>query len=484
MKFQAVDSIEVPNVVLLPFQKGKVDFELIRQYTGASNDPDFQGSFKQMMGLFHVSEPIRVFLIGLGEEKDQPKVHEAFRWITHKRNNSLLDGMFVETRHLTDDQVGAISLGMSLATYQLGTYKSEEKELPAVYSAGFQVKVATKASNQSLLDEGNAAAESMKQIMALVDAPGNVKTPTFLAEWAQNSAEAYGYQCEVLTQSELEEQGFDALLAVGQGSQHDSVLIKVEHKPYGLTGNAPKVGLVGKGITFDTGGLSIKPSANMHYMKSDMGGAAAVLGAVELAAKLKLPIHVVGMVASAENAVDAHSVKPGDVIGSHSGKSIEVIDTDAEGRLALADGLSHMIKAEAPDYLIDLATLTGSTVRTFAYTAAAMFTHDDDFAALVSEAGNDLHERAWRLPLYDDFDADLHSDIADVRNFSGKPVAGAITAAKFLEFFVEDHPHWMHLDIAGVAFGDNAYAKMKSASGYGVRLLVEVMKRLIEQSQK
>ncbi len=482
MKFQAVEHIKEPKVVLLPFRKGAVDFELIRQYTGAANDPDFQGGFKQMMGLFHVSEPIRVFLVGLGEEKDQAKAHEAFRWVTHKRNKSWVEGMYVDARHLDDESAASIALGMSLATYQLGTYKSQQQELPSVFTADFEVKVATKAANQKLLDEGQAAAESMKQIMALVDAPGNVKTPAFLAEWAQNSANAYGYQCEVLDQAALEEQGFEALLAVGQGSQHDSVLIKVEHKPYGLTGNAPKIGLVGKGITFDTGGLSIKPSTNMHYMKSDMGGAAAVLGAVELAAKLKLPIHVVGMVASAENAVDANSVKPGDVIGSHSGKSIEVIDTDAEGRLALADALSHMIKTESPDYMIDLATLTGSTVRTLAYSAAAMFTNDDDLAALVSEVGDDLHERAWRLPLYDDFDADLHSDIADVRNFSGKPVAGAITAAKFLEFFIEDHPHWMHLDIAGVAFGDNPYAKMKSASGYGVRLLVEVMKRLIAKT--
>ena len=219
----------------------------------------------------------------------------------------------------------------------------------------------------------------------------------------------------------------------------------------------------------------------MHYMKSDMGGAAAVLGAVELAAKLKVPMHIVGLVAAAENAVDANSVKPGDVIGSYSGKTIEIIDTDAEGRLVLADALSYMIRNHAPDYLINLATLTGSSVRTLGYSAAAMFTHDDELANLVSAVGDELRERAWRLPLYKDFDADVQSDIADVRNFSGKPIAGAITAAKFLEAFVEEHAHWMHLDIAGVAFGDNAYAKMKSASGYGVRLLHGVMQRLIEE---
>lgn len=482
MQFHSVDTIKNPKVVLLPFHKGAVDYDLIRSYTGAQNDPDFQGNFKQMMNLFHISKPVKVLLVGLGEEKHQPQTHEAFRWITFKRNKSWEADTYVDCRHLAEDLAESVALGMSLATYQLSTYKTDEKELPAIFDPEFVVKVATRKNQQSLLDEGKAAAESMKQVMALVDAPGNVKTPAFLAEWAQNSANLHGYSCEVLDEEALKEQGFEAILAVGQGSQHPSVLVKVEHKPYGLSNKAPKVGLVGKGITFDTGGISIKPSSNMHLMKSDMGGAAAVLGAVELAAKLKLPIHVVGMVASAENAVDAHSMKPGDVIGSHSGKSIEVIDTDAEGRLVLADALDHMVKEEAPDYLIDLATLTGSTVRTFAYSAAAMFTHDDQLADLVSKVGNELHERAWRLPLYDDFDADLHSDIADVKNFSGKPIAGAITAAKFLEFFVKDHPHWMHLDIAGVAFGDNPYAKMKSASGYGVRLLVGVLKKLIERA--
>jgi len=482
MQFQAVHKVENPKVVLLPFYKGKVDFDLIRHYTGASNDPDFTGNFKQMMSLFHMSEPVKVYLVGLGEEKDQPKEHDAFRWIAHKRNKSLESGMYVDCRHLEAEITESVALGLSLASYQLGIYKSGDAEASALYGADFEVKVASSQADQSLLDQGKATADSMMQIMALVDAPGNVKTPTFLAEWAKSSAETYGYQCEVLDEKALKAQGFDAVLAVGQGSQHPSVLIKVEHKPYGLTGNTPKVGLVGKGITFDTGGLSIKPSANMHYMKSDMGGAAAVLGAVELAAKLNLPIHIVGMVASAENAVDANSVKPGDVIGSYSGKSIEVIDTDAEGRLVLADALSYMIKEHQPDYLIDLATLTGSTVRTLAYSAAAMFTHDDALAELVSETGVELHERAWRLPLYDDFDADLHSDIADVRNFSGKPIAGAITAAKFLEFFVEEHPHWMHLDIAGVAFGDSPYAKMKCSSGYGVRLLVALMKKMVEKA--
>lgn len=482
MQFRAVKSIDNPSVAVLGFPKGAVDFDLIKAYTGSANRPDFQGSFKQIMSLYHVSDPVKVYLVGLGEEKDKAKAHDAYRWLAHKRKKNWGTEMTIDCRHLDTAYTEAAVLGTTLATYDIGTYKTEEEELPAFYDDDFLCTIVSKGDIVETVQRAEATAESMMQIMALVDAPGNVKTPTFLAEWAQNSAQTYGYEFDALEYQELVEEGLEALLAVGQGSQHPPVLIKVEYKPYGLTGNAPKIGLVGKGITFDTGGLSIKSANNMHYMKSDMGGAAAVLGAVELAAKLKLPVHLVGLVASAENAVDANSVKPGDVIGSYSGKTIEVIDTDAEGRLVLADALSYMVRNYAPDYMIDLATLTGSSVMTLGYSAGAMFTHDDALATLVSDCGDARYERVWRLPLYDDFKADIHSDIADVRNYSGKPLAGAITAATFLEAFVEEHKHWMHLDIAGVAFGDSPYSKMKSASGYGVRLLHEVIKRLIDKS--
>ena len=327
------------------------------------------------------------------------------------------------------------------------------------------------------LNEGQLTGATINKIRALVDAPANHKTPQFLGAWAENSAELANYKCTVLQKEDLEKQHFKALLAVGQGSIHPPVAIVTEYLP--KTNAKVDIGLVGKGITFDTGGLSIKSSQNLHYMKSDMGGAAVVLGVVELVARLKLPVNVVGVVVSAENAVDANSYRPGDVIGSHSGKTIEVIDTDAEGRLALADGLSFINQTYEPAVLIDLATLTGSVVRALGYTAAGMFTPNDELSLRLSEIGAAAHERVWRLPLYDDFSPDLHSDIADIRNLSGKPVAGAITAAKFLEAFTNNHPNWVHLDIAGVSFGDSAYAKMKSASGYGIQLITNFIKTLI-----
>ena len=213
----------------------------------------------------------------------------------------------------------------------------------------------------------------------------------------------------------------------------------------------------------------------MHLMKSDMGGAAAVFGAMELAAKLQLPINLIGIVPACENAVDGKAFKPSDVIGSYSGKTIEIIDTDAEGRLILADGLNYMVKNFQPDVMIDLATLTGSCIATLGYHAAGMFTNNDELAQKLTQAADQTGERLWRLPLWDVYKEDISSDIADVRNYSGKPMAGAISATKFLEVFTENHQNWVHLDIAGTAFGDTEFAPQRAGTAFGVRLLLEFL---------
>jgi len=209
-----------------------------------------------------------------------------------------------------------------------------------------------------------------------------------------------------------------------------------------------------------------------------MGGAAAVLGALEAAAELRLPIHLTGVILAAENSVDALALRPSDVIGSYSGKTIEIIDTDAEGRLILADGLTYAVRNHQPDVVIDLATLTGSVVRTLGYHAAGIFSNNDTLSKQLCEAGDSVGERLWPLPLWDVYKEDIKSDIADLRNFSGKQVAGAISAAKFLEVFVEEHPAWAHLDIAGVAFNDSEFTSQKSATAYGVRLLLAYLEGL------
>ncbi len=199
---------------------------------------------------------------------------------------------------------------------------------------------------------------------------------------------------------------------------------------------------------------------------------------MQLIADLQLPVRVTAIVPCAENSVDAKSFLPSDVIYSYSGNSIEIIDTDAEGRLVLADGLSYLIKNFSPEYIIDVATLTGSSVATLGYEAGALFTNNESISKKIQEFGNSIGERLWPLPLWDDYKKDIESDIADVKNYSGKPVAGAISAAKFLEFFTEEHKAWAHLDIAGVAFGDDEFAKSKHATAYGVHLLTKFIENL------
>lgn len=467
---------ESSKPIVLPFIKNQVNDELLSKVTGLKAIPDFEGEFKEIQLIYHSNGNQRIYLLGLGEESQLNKSHQSFRTLAHKHHKKWSNGIQIDCRHLTSAIAYEAALGLVLATYRIGAFKTNE-EVHEFFKEDFKVEVVGDFEENSL-NEAYHTGQAMNNIVSLVDAPANQKTPEFLAHWAQDSARKYEYDCEIFRKGKLTEEGFGALLAVGQGSVNKPVLIKMEYKPADLASDTPVLGLVGKGITFDTGGLSIKGSHNMHYMKSDMGGAAAVLGAMELAARLKLPIHLVGIVASAENAVDAESLRPGDVITSYSGQTIEIIDTDAEGRLVLADALSYVIKQHQPTNLIDLATLTGSCVRTLGNSAAGLFTKNKEMADVLGKIGEDIHERVWPLPMYDDFNTDIHSDIADLRNFSGKPVAGATTAAKFLEAFVEKHPNWVHLDIAGVAFGDSEYSKMKSATGYGVRLLLAYMKTL------
>lgn len=246
----------------------------------------------------------------------------------------------------------------------------------------------------------------------------------------------------------------------------------MEYKPENQA--TKKVGLVGKGVTFDTGGISIKPSEGMWQMKCDMAGAAAVIGALEAAARLALPVHVIGVVPATDNMLSGKAIYPGSIVKTYSGLSVEIEDTDAEGRVILADGLAYIKKNFEPDIIIDLATLTGACVVALGYHAAGMFTNNDELANQLSKVGEQTGEKVWRLPLWEEYDKQIKSDMADVKNLGGRP-GGAVTAAKFLEKFIDKHPAWVHLDIAGVAFTDNPYSSARSATGYGVRLLTNFL---------
>ncbi len=449
---------------------------------------DFKSGLKEIHTLYFQenNQSKRLFLLGLGEKPSLAEVLSAFRSFTYKKKKGLPENMEISFQYKNALENPAIWVeaavnGILLGCYDIGRYKTGEKEnLPILKEAAqihFSVEEQYVEDCKKAIKKGKAIAETQLEIYDLVNAPSNKKTPQILADWAVKSGKEHGFQVKVFNKKEIESLGLHALSAVNRGSEFPPTFIVMEYKS-ATTQNPKKIGLVGKGVTFDTGGLSIKPSTNMHYMKSDMGGAAAVMGAMELSAKLALPIHLIGVIPATDNSVDALSIKPSDVISSYSGKTIEIIDTDAEGRLILADGLAYMVKHYKPDVLIDLATLTGSCIRTLGNLAGGLFSKDDTLANGLLDASDKSGERLWRLPLWDDYKNYIKSDVADVKNFSGKPTAGAITAAKFLEIFTSEHPSWAHLDIAGVAVSDSEYSTQKSATGFGVRLLVEYLSQV------
>lgn len=419
------------------------------------------------------------YLLGLGSEASFASTLAACRSFVHRNKSKLREELEVDARYLPENTrlAEAASNGLWLGMYDIALYKTTEKPSLAFQPKKAKIKFTHLNVDAALVTKGQTVAETQCRIMDLVNAPANKKTASILADWAKQSGKKNGFDVKVIQgKKECEKAGLHALLAINKGSVEDPAFIIMEYAPKSKK-HLPTVGLVGKGVTFDTGGISIKPSANMHMMKSDMGGAAAVLGALETVSKLKLPIHLIGIIPATDNCVGSQATMPGDVVSSYLGKTIEIIDTDAEGRVILADGLGWMVKNYKTDVLIDLATLTGSVIQTLGYAAAGMFSNNDNLCQTLTTAADTVGERLWRLPMWDAYNDDLKSDVADLRNYSGKPVAGAISAAKFLESFTEKHPAYAHLDIAGVAFADGEYSSMRSATAYGVRLLTEFCER-------
>lgn len=303
--------------------------------------------------------------------------------------------------------------------------------------------------------------------------PANLKKPDTFSLYLKNLAKKHDLKYTSFNRKKCEELGLGAYLSVNQGSAYDAAFTILEYKT--TVKNAKTFGLVGKCVLFDTGGISLKNPDNMHYMKSDMGGATAVLGTLIYAAEMQLPVNIIAILPITDNAISENAFLPSDVITSYNGKTIEVLNTDAEGRMILADGLSYMAKNYKTDFLIDLATLTGSSVRMFGDTCGAMFSNNDELKNVLLKTGDKTNQRLWNLPLWDVWKDDIQSDVADLKNISMKPIGDCIVAAKFLEQFIENHPKWAHLDIAGVAFGNVGYAKEKAATGFGVQLLVDLI---------
>jgi len=336
--------------------------------------------------------------------------------------------------------------------------------------------VVERAGDVAAATRGVARAEAIAEAVILardlINGPSNLVTPTYLANQARQIAKQPRLTCKVIPFAQLKRLGFGGIVGVAQGSNHPAQFIVLDYKP--ARSKATFV-FCGKGITFDSGGISLKPSAKMEQMKYDMSGAAAVLGILKSAARLRIPHRVVGIIAATENMPSGTAQKPGDVLKTLSGKTIEVLNTDAEGRLVLSDCL-HYAKRYKPDCCVDLATLTGACIVALGAEAIGLMTKDERLAARLNQAGKATHERVWRLPLWDDYAPMLKSDVADIKNVTDTGQAGTITAAKFLEEFAEGLPSWAHLDIAGTAWTerDKPYVP-KGAVGVGVRLLIHLM---------
>ena len=367
-----------------------------------------------------------------------------------------------------EDAVSAMVEGAFIGNFDPDTYKSDRKDRKidsvTVVARGDQ------AALQRSMDQARIIGESQNFTRDLVNEPGNRMTPTMIAERARKMAEEVGLKCEVLDGAKIRELKMGAFWGVSQGSDEPPALIVLRYEPAGAP-EKPVLGLVGKAITFDSGGISIKPADGMEKMKYDMAGGAAMLGVMRGIALLKPKVKVTAIICASENMPSGKAQKPGDVQISMSGKSIEIINTDAEGRLVLADGLSYA-KQLGCTHLIDAATLTGAVVVALGYVNAGVFANDDKMYERFAKAVNDAGEKFWRLPLDDEYKENINSNIADIVNSGGR-WGGAVNAAMFLKEFAEDTP-WLHLDIAGTAWmEDNKPWIAKGPSGIAVRSLIE-----------
>ena len=421
----------------------------------------------------------RVLLVGLGRERDF--LESAYRTAVVATIKALrttgtteavvcLPALDVKRRD-TSWKVEQAVLGLMEGLYRFDRLKSKAPEAKRALRKVTLVVAdrAEVAEGETAADRGRAIAEGVALAKDLGNLPGNVCTPTYLAEQAVELGKRHGIRVEVLEQKEMEKLGMGCFLAVARGSRQPPKLIVMEYQ--GGARNAPPVALVGKGITFDTGGISIKPAGEMDEMKFDMCGAASVLGAMQAAALMKLPLNVVGVIPATENMPGGNAIKPGDIVTTLSGQTVEILNTDAEGRLILCDALTY-VERYKPAAVVDIATLTGAMVVALGHIATGMFSNSDPLARELLQAGETAWDRAWHLPLWDEYQDALKSNFADFPNI-GTRAGGSITAACFLSRFTKSYP-WAHLDIAGTAWKSGTE---KGATGRPVALLAHFLAR-------
>ena len=436
---------------------------------------DFRGARDEVLHLAGgASGPQRVLLVGMGAATDRAMALRRAASLAARRAHGMGTGAM--TFHVAESSAAAVegaAVGLNAGAWEYRDLKTpppeEERRAPLREAS---IAVADPGTWKDALRDGEAIAEGHLLARTLGMMPGNVCTPDLLADTAREIGKRHGMQVTVLGRAEMEALGMGSFLSVAVGTPQDPKLIVLEHRK-GAKATKPFV-LVGKGLCFDSGGISIKPAQGMEFMKFDMSGAGGVLGAMDAIGRMGLATNVVGIIGATTNMPSGTAIKPGDVVKSHFGKFIEIINTDAEGRLVLADLLSYARKFD-PAAVVDAATLTGAIVIGLGHTATGVFGSD---AALVQEtlaAGRRAGEPGWELPMWDDFKELIKSDVADVKNSGGRP-AGSITAALFLKEFVEGYP-WVHLDIAGTAYSESDLVAIpKGPTGVPVGTFVELVR--------
>jgi leucyl aminopeptidase len=433
---------------------------------------DFRGARDEVLHLAGGSRgAARVLLVGLGKTTDRGGALRRAASLAARRAHGMGTGTLTwYGGPATGAELEQVAVGLGLGPWEYTDLKTpppvDERRTPLTAAT---IYVDDLAGAEQALAAAEAIGAGYDLARRLSMMPGNVCTPDHLADVARDIGQRLGLDVTVMGRRELESLRMGAFLAVAQGTPQDPRMIVLEYK--GTVPTVKPLALVGKGLCFDSGGISIKPAGGMEFMKFDMCGAAGVLGAMEAIARLKLPVNVVGVVGATTNMPSGVAVKPGDVVQAASGKFIEVINTDAEGRLVLADLLDYVRRYE-PSAIIDAATLTGACVIALGHVATGVFGNDQALVAEVLAAGDRAAERGWQLPVWDDYREWIKSDVADIKNTGGRP-AGAITAAKFLQDFVDTTP-WVHLDIAGTAYSEtDLVAIPKGPTGVPVGMFVE-----------
>jgi leucyl aminopeptidase len=413
---------------------------------------DFRGSRDELLHLTGFAKgPRRLILIGMGSVTDRRASLRRAATLAARNAHRLGVGEMVwYSGQITPEETESITIGLIAGSWEYPDLKTPPPEAERKKPLEKAVILTNNTDDTRRgLSNGQAIGGGQSLARRLAMMPGNLCTPEYLAETAGEIAKRYGMDLTVLGRRELEAEKMGSFLAVAQGTPQDPKLIAIEYK--GGKPNAKPVVLVGKGLCFDSGGISIKPAQGMEFMKFDMCGAAGVLGAFDAIGQLKPEVNVVGIVGATTNMPSGTAMNPGDVVRAQNGKSIEIINTDAEGRLVLADCLSYA-KRFNPDVVIDAATLTGACVIALGHTASGVFSSDDSLIAEILAAGKRAGEPGWPLPLWDEYKELIKSDVADIKNSGGRP-AGAVTAAMFLKEFAEGYT-WAHMDIAGTAYSE------------------------------